>query len=158
MPTIISFIALGSTSFVERLPDGDIIKSPWPGLDGAVERRRELALESQIYDRLGEHPRLVKKKAWDSSDHTLVLEFMPNGTLKEYLIVHPEVSLPQRLRWIEQAAEGIHLLHSSGVVHCDAGPQNILLDADLNLRISDFGGSSLDESKRHSPRDSIYGP
>ena len=56
------FVAIGSTSYVERLPNGTVIKTAWPG---AQQRRREIATEAEIYDRLGEHPCLVKKKAWD---------------------------------------------------------------------------------------------
>lgn len=45
---------------------------------------------------------------------------------------------------------GIHALaalHSVGVIHCDISPRNFLLDLDLNLKISDFGGASLSGSE-----------
>ncbi|KAF5019177.1 hypothetical protein F66182_8827 [Fusarium sp. NRRL 66182] len=140
------FIALGSTSFVERLPNGDIIKTAWPGADRVTQRRRELATEAQIYDRLGEHACIVKKRAWDPDSHTLTLEYMPNGTLQAYLESCGDVAPSQRFRWIIQAAEGIQLLHRSSVIHCDIGPHNFLLDEDLNLKIADFAGSSLNHS------------
>lgn len=140
------FVAVGSTAFVELLSTGDIIKRPWPSGDRTPECRRELAQESEIYDRLGRHPRLVEKKGWDPADYALLLEYMSNGTLKDYLCAHPDVSLNQRLKWAQQAAEGVHLLNSSGVVHCDVGPHNLLLDAGLDLKIADFGGSSVDNS------------
>ncbi|ROT35421.1 kinase-like protein [Sodiomyces alkalinus F11] len=139
-------IDIGLTSLVELLPSGDIIKTAWLGRDRDVERREELALESRIYDLLGEHACLVKKKAWDASESTLVLEYMPNGTLKDYLRAYPEVSVETRRRWIEQAAQGVHLLQTLSIIHCDIGPHNFLLDADLNLKISDFSGSSLHAS------------
>lgn len=149
------FIALGSTSFVERLPSGDIIKTAWPGSDRAAERRRELATEARIYDRLGEHPRIVKKKAWDPDECTLTLEYMPNGTLKDYLESHADVSPNQRCQWITQAAEGIRLLHRSSIIHCDIGPHNFLLDEHLNLKIADFAGSSLDHSPTNNTRPGV---
>ncbi|KAF2271386.1 kinase-like protein [Westerdykella ornata] len=142
------FIAGGTTSLVERLPSGDIIKTPWAGDIREEDCRREIAIEAQIYQRLGEHPRLVKLKGWDPEAHTLTLEYMPNGTLEEYLKSHhEEISPEQRLCWIAQAAEGLHLLHSAGIIHCDVGPHNLLLDADLSLKIADFSGSSLDGSR-----------
>ncbi|KAG5795056.1 hypothetical protein H9Q69_005899 [Fusarium xylarioides] len=147
------FVALGSTSFVERLPNGDIIKTAWPGADRAAERRREIALESQIYDRLGQHPRIVKKIAWDPNNLTLTLEYMPNGTLKAYLESNLHVSLSQRLQWIIQAAEGLDLLHRSAIIHCDVGPHNYLLDHHLDLKIVDFAGSS----RNHSATDTCPG-
>lgn len=76
-------IAGGTTSLVERLPSGDVIKTPWAGDIREDDCRREIAIEAQIYQRLGEHPRLVKLRHWDAEAHTLTLEYMPNGTLEE---------------------------------------------------------------------------
>ncbi|GJC98602.1 serine threonine protein kinase [Colletotrichum higginsianum] len=141
------FVAIGSTSYVERLPNGIIIKTAWPGGDRAQQRRREIATEAEIYDRLGEHPCLVKKKAWDPDEHTLTLEGMPNGTLKGYLESHADVPLEQRKKWAIEAVECVQLLHNSGVIHCDIGPHNFLLDDRLRLKIIDFSGSSVDGSR-----------
>lgn len=60
---------------------------------------------------------------------------------------HGQTSIAQRLRWIAEAAEALHLLHSKGVIHCDVGPHNLLLDADMGLKITDFSGSSIDGSR-----------
>ncbi|KAF4120926.1 Serine/threonine protein kinase [Geosmithia morbida] len=138
-----ALIAVGSTSFVEKLPSGNIIKRPWPTQDCIHERRRELAIESRIYDLLGPHACLVNKISWDPKEYVLELEFMPNGTVRDYIRADGGIPLDQRLKWIEQAAEGVHLLHASDIVHCDIGPRNFLLDADLNLKICDFSGSSI---------------
>ncbi len=142
------FVAAGTTSFVERLPSGDIIKTPWAGDIREEECRKEIAVEARIYQRLGEHPRLVKLKGWDPQTHVLMLEYMPNGTLEDYIkLHHGQTSMARRLRWIAEAAEALHLLHSMGVIHCDVGPHNLLLDADMNLKIADFSGSSIDGSR-----------
>jgi serine/threonine protein kinase len=140
------FVAIGSTSYVERLPNGTIIKTAWPGGDRAHQRRREIATEAEIYDRLGEHPCLVKRKAWNPDECSLALEDMPNGTLKDFLESHTDVPLKQRQQWAAQAIECIKLLHSSTVLHCDIGPHNFLLDDCLRLKIIDFSGSSVDGS------------
>jgi len=41
----------------------------------------------------------------------------------------------------------IQLLHDADILHCDINPKNFLLDAQLQLKIADFGGSSLAGSK-----------
>ncbi|GKU10517.1 unnamed protein product [Fusarium langsethiae] len=140
------FVALGATSFVEQLDDGSILKRPWPAPDRASERRDELRLESKIYDRVGKNSLIVNKFGWDDKDCALTLEYMPHGPLREYIKSHCEIDNTQRRKWSMEAAQGLHLLHQCGVVHCDVGPHNFLLDQDLQLKITDFAGSSLDGS------------
>jgi len=136
------------TGLVERLASGDVIKSPWTGRPTASDCRQEMAIEARIYERLGAHPRLVPLKHWDPVDHTLTLEYMPHGNLKEYVKEHGQnISPAQRQQWATEAAEGVELLHSHGVIQGDVGPHNFLLDLDLGLKICDFGGSSLDGSR-----------
>jgi len=140
-------ISGGLSGLIERLPSGDIVKSPWLG-SRATQSRSDITLEYQIYKRLGPHPRLVRIIAWDSEECALTIEYMSNGCLKDYLCAHnDEILETQRLRWIREAAEGVQLLHSAGVFHCDIAPKNFLLDADLSLKIADFGSSSLDGSR-----------
>ncbi|KAI6082692.1 kinase-like domain-containing protein [Hypoxylon rubiginosum] len=140
-----NFLGGGSTGLVEHLESGDVIKSPWTG--HPTNCRQEMAIEAQIYERLGEHPRIVQLKCWDPVDHTLTLEYMPHGNLKEYVKKHGEnISVSQKQKWATEAAEGVGLLHSKGVVQGDVGPHNFLLDVDLSLKICDFAGSSLDGS------------
>ena len=142
------FLGGGATGLVERLRSGDVVKSAWTGRPTAPDCRREIATETRIYERLGSHPRLVQMKHWDPVDCTLTLEYMPNGNLKDYLAAHDEdVSPALRCRWAIEAAEGIELLHSYGIIQGDVGPHNFLLDDCLGLRICDFGGSSLDGSR-----------
>lgn len=143
------FLGGGATGLIERLDSGDVVKSPWTGRPTASDCRREMAIEAQIYERLGAHPRLVQFKHWDPVGHVLTLEFMPNGNLKEYVRKHGQqgISASQRQRWVMEAAEAVELLHSHNVVQGDVGPHNFLLDIDLSLKICDFGGSSLDGSQ-----------
>lgn len=75
------------------------------------------------------------------------MEFMPNDTLQQYIEDHHKnITRQEQLRWARQAAEGLQLLHASGILHCDVGPHNFLLDAALNLKIADFSGSSVNGS------------
>lgn len=142
------FLGGGTTGLVERLESGDVIKSPWTGRPTAADCRQEIVIEAQIYERLGAHPRLVQLKHWDPVDCTLTLEYVPNGTLRDYMQIHgQDISMRQRQKWALEAAESIGLLHSHSVLQGDVGPHNFLLDVNLDLKICDFGGSSLDGSK-----------
>ncbi|KAL5114146.1 hypothetical protein ACEQ8H_007943 [Pleosporales sp. CAS-2024a] len=118
------------------------------GRPTASDCRQEMAIEAQIYKRLGVHPRLVKFRNWDPIEHALTLEYMPNGNLKEYVQKHGQaISLSYRQQWVREVTEAVELLHSHNVIQGDVGPHNFLLDIDLSLKICDFGGSSLDGSQ-----------
>jgi serine/threonine protein kinase len=43
----------------------------------------------------------------------------------------------QRLKWAQQAAEGMAYIHRLGVLHCDTNANN-LLDEDLDIKFADF--------------------
>ncbi|KAL6124174.1 hypothetical protein ACLB2K_076689 [Fragaria x ananassa] len=79
----------------------------------------------------------------------LVYEFMENGSLEEWL--HPKhgaqnppknLNLFHRLDIAIDVACALDYLHNhckTPVVHCDLKPANVLLDDELNGRVSDFG-------------------
>lgn len=50
------------------------------------------------------------------------------------------------LRWSIQTAEGLAYIHTKGVLQGDIGCHNILLDNEDNVKLCDFGGSSIDGS------------
>ena len=50
-----------------------------------------------------------------------------------------QITVPEALRWVAEAAQAIDHAHRQGVIHCDLKPANLLLDADGRLRVTDFG-------------------
>lgn len=79
----------------------------------------------------------------DPNKHKLiVVEYMPNGSLFDLL--HSATGSPgwsKRIRFALQIAKAVDFLHSSNppVIHRDIKSSNILIDAKLNARLSDFG-------------------
>ena len=75
----------------------------------------------------------------------LITPYMPGGTLYDALVgAGPAAGLPSaplRLRIAAGIAAGLAYLHSQRVFHRDLKPGNVLLDADLNPVIADFGAS-----------------
>ncbi|KIK42514.1 hypothetical protein CY34DRAFT_53329, partial [Suillus luteus UH-Slu-Lm8-n1] len=51
-------------------------------------------------------------------------------------------------RWSAQVALGINALHCMGIIHHDIKSQNILIDMQQNVRITDFGLSYLDKEPK----------
>ena len=66
----------------------------------------------------------------------LILPYCPNGSLKRKVGYCTETEAWKILR---QVASGLAYLHEQGIVHQDIKPDNILLDANNNYVITDFG-------------------
>jgi serine/threonine protein kinase len=133
-------------AFVELLPSGLVVKTPIPNPYCPPEERdhrQNMRIEAQVYDKLGQHPRIPRLVNWDPESCCLTLEYLENGNLRDYIGENSTTITPQlRLQWARQAAEGLAVLHAANVLHCDLSQRN-LLDSNFNLKISDFGGSSI---------------
>ncbi|KAG6489797.1 hypothetical protein ZIOFF_051076 [Zingiber officinale] len=81
----------------------------------------------------------------DRSYLAIVYEYMPQGNLQDHLrgeAGFPVLTWVQRLQIAYQAAQGLDYLHTRcnpPIVHRDVKSSNILLGADLEAKITDFG-------------------
>lgn len=90
------------------------------------------------------HPGIVAIHDFGGVSNTqyLVMEYVEGELLTEYLErVRPAHS--QRLAIIKKIVEAVSYAHQNGVIHRDLKPGNILLDADNQPRIIDFGLARL---------------
>ncbi|CAL1411293.1 unnamed protein product [Linum trigynum] len=70
-----------------------------------------------------------------------VVEYLPGGTLKQYLIRNRRKKLAYKvvIQLALDLSRGLSYLHSKKIVHHDVKSENMLLDAQRNIKIADFG-------------------
>jgi serine/threonine protein kinase len=115
-------------------------------LGGDAVSRERFGREAALAGRLGAHPHIVtayEAGEWEGRPY-VVFEYMPNGSLADRLHDHGTPPLSRTLRWLAQAAGALDHAHAAKVVHRDIKPANLLLDADENLCVADFGVSRSD--------------
>jgi serine/threonine protein kinase len=69
----------------------------------------------------------------------IVMEHLGGGSLEDKLREEGAQPPGRVLEWLEQAARALDNAHAQGVVHRDVKPGNLLLDADGNVHVADFG-------------------
>jgi eukaryotic-like serine/threonine-protein kinase len=72
----------------------------------------------------------------------IVMEHIPGGSLEDRLRDSGPQQPAQAFLWLEQAAAAIDAAHRQGVVHRDIKPANLLLDANDDVHVADFGIAS----------------
>ncbi|KAI4977059.1 hypothetical protein ZWY2020_050666 [Hordeum vulgare] len=79
----------------------------------------------------------------------LCFEYVPNGSLHRYLKERPHGNeWKTRYKLIKGVCQGLQYLHKERINHLDLKPENVLLDAHMEPRITDFGLSrSFDEGQ-----------
>lgn len=127
------------------LPDGQEVavkRLSERSKQGLGQMKNELTLISKL-----QHKNLVRLigVCLEEGEHLLVYEYMPNKSL-DIILFDPEKS--KQLDWGERCqilngiARGMQYLHEHSqlkIVHRDLKASNILLDADMKPKISDFG-------------------
>lgn len=98
--------------------------------------RREARTIAQLH-----HPHIVGVHDFGFEDHTpyLVMEYMPNGTLRERFPKGTRLPFEQIVTYAEQIASALDYAHKQHVIHRDVKPENILLGANDEAVFSDFG-------------------
>ncbi len=114
-----------------------VLAEPFAGDD---ELRARFAREAQTAARLSGEPNVVTTYDVGEVDGLpyIVMEYIPGGSLADRLRGGP-VAPAQALEWIGQIAGALDRAHARGIVHRDVKPANLLLGADGEVRVTDFG-------------------
>nr|XP_010917326.2 L-type lectin-domain containing receptor kinase S.6 [Elaeis guineensis] len=113
------------------------------------------------------HRNLIPLKGWccEKDELVLVYEYMPNGSLdkilhaaapSESMVAGPPPALSWDQRWkiVLGVASAIVFLHEEcekKIIHRDVKACNVLLDAEFNAKLGDFGLAELNDHNRTPP-------
>ncbi|KHN26961.1 U-box domain-containing protein 33-like isoform X2 [Glycine soja] len=104
----------------------------------------EFQQEVEVLSKL-RHPNIITLIGACPESWTLVYEYLPNGSLEDRLNCKdnsPPLSWQTRIRIATELCSALIFLHSNkphSIAHGDLKPANILLDANLVSKLSDFG-------------------
>lgn len=148
----LELVGKGGTGFVFAIDKARVVKIP-AGSDISFRAFRREREAFRILGREGQSQFLLTCLDYHLRDR-LVLERC-QSTVRERLQLqalecttdsprwYNAVFMKSSITWAYQAAEGLSFVHSKRIVHADVGCHNMLLDANDNVKISDFSGSGI---------------
>lgn len=72
----------------------------------------------------------------------LLLEFIPNGTLFDYVTITGYFEEVEARYFFQQIIQAVAYLNENGIYHRDLKLDNIMMDSNFNVKIGDFGLST----------------
>ena len=146
-------MAIVYRAFDERLQATRAIKVLLPKLVEHEKVRTRFENEARTLARLTHNNLVTVHDVGVDGDRVyFVMEWLPGGSLRDRVNQDGPLPLGVAAGLIDATLAGLGYAHEQGVVHRDIKPQNILLTADGDVRVADFGiarTSTGDEATRH---------
>src|SRR5437667_1537490 len=103
--------------------------------------------EAQTIARLA-HPSIVRVFDFDVQDGVpfLVMDYAPNGSLRQRYPKGKLVPLPQIVSLVKQVAAALQYAHEKKFIHRDVKPENMLIGQHQEVLLSDFGIATIAHS------------
>ena len=108
--------------------------------------RQRFEQEARIMATLS-HPNIVQLHSYfeEEGNFCLVMEYIEGGSLKDLTRRIGPIPEKRALKILRQIAEALSYAHGKGIIHRDIKPSNILLDANDNVKVMDFGIARMTE-------------
>ncbi len=107
-----------------------------------VNESRAIALLSN------EHIVDIYDVAFTGKSKYIVMEYIDGITLREYMRRNGPLGFEQSMDFIMQILSALQHAHEKGVVHRDIKPQNIMVQSNGRLKVTDFGIAQISDSEK----------
>lgn len=109
-------------------------------LGGNTNRLQKIYREIHILRGL-DHPNIVRLHEMVETERHIgiILEYASGGELFDYILNHRYLKDGPARKLFSQLISGVGYLHKKGIVHRDLKLENLLLDRNKNIIITDFG-------------------
>ncbi|MEO6891155.1 MAG: serine/threonine-protein kinase [Ktedonobacteraceae bacterium] len=87
----------------------------------------------------------------------LVMDYAPNGTLRQRHARGSQLAPNTILSYIKQVGDALQYAHNERLIHCDLKPENILVGRKGEILLSDFGIAVVAQSSRFQLTQEIIG-
>jgi len=116
------------------------------------EDSERLRTEARMVARLV-HPHIVRTLDFDVEDGIpfLIMEYAPNGTLRERHPKGTRVPLDAIVSYVRQVAEALHYIHQQKLIHRDIKPESMLLGHNHEVLLTEFNSAIIVQSTRSQP-------
>ncbi|PHU13524.1 hypothetical protein BC332_14729 [Capsicum chinense] len=139
--------SFGKVSFAVPRKQSTLFSSSMVVKSSSASRSATLMNEKLILDEINGCPQIINclgdSYTYENGEklYNVLLEYAPGGALSEKVKNSIERKLPEIeiRKYTKSLLKGLHYIHKRGYVHCDIKPQNILLGANGQVKIADFG-------------------
>lgn len=116
-----------------------VLKEAFVGAGEGDDARQRFLREARMMARI-QHPNIVcVHEVLDQDPPALVLEYVEGGSLMQALEAQGCLPVHRAVSVACDLLVALGRLHDEGIVHRDLKPANVLLDADGNAKVADFG-------------------
>src|SRR5689334_12139635 len=101
------------------------------------------------------HPHIVPLLDFEVTDNDvpyLVMEYASRGTLRERHPLGTQVPLPTVVSYVNQVASALQYAHDLYLIHRDVKPENMLVGANGDIMLTDFGIATVAHNSYTLPK------
>ena len=130
-------VYLAKDTILDRNVAIKVLRGDLSGDEKFVRRFQREALSASSLS----HPNIVEiyDVGEDNGDYFIVMEYVKGLTLKQLLKKRGKLTVPEVIDIMLQITSAMGVAHDSLIIHRDLKPQNILIEDDGGIKITDFG-------------------